>query len=58
MKIDLTEKQCFDIEWSILIAIDTVQQRYKKEEKEIDTSLTKKLWKLHDYIKKAREENG
>ena len=24
MKIELTEKQCFDIEWSILIALDTV----------------------------------
>ena len=58
MKIDLTEKQCSDIEWAILIALATVQQQYKKEEKEIDTSLTKKLWKLHDYIKKAREENG
>ena len=58
MKIELSEKQCSDIEWSILIALATVQQQYKKEEKEIDTSLTKKLWKLHDYIKKAREENG
>ena len=58
MKIELSEKQCSDIEWSILIALATVQQKYKKEEKEIDTSLTKKLWKLHDYIKKAREENG
>ena len=58
MKVDLTKKQCSDLEWSILIALATVQQQYKKEEKEIDTSLTKKLWKLHDYIKKAREENG
>ena len=58
MKVDLTKKQCSDLEWSILIALATVQQQYKKEEKEIDTSLTKKRWKLHDYIKKAREENG
>lgn len=58
MKIDLTEKQCFDIEWSILIAIDTVQQRYKKEKKEINTPLTEKLLKLHNYIQKAREKNG
>ena len=54
MKVDLTKKQCSDLEWSILIALATVQQQYKKEEKEIDTSLTKKLWKLHDYIKKER----
>ena len=55
MKIELTEKQCFDIEWSILIALDTVQQRYKKEKKSIDTPLTKKLLKLHDYIQKERK---
>ena len=42
MKLELTEKQCRDIEWSILIAVDTVQQRYLKEKKEIDTPLTKK----------------
>ena len=36
MEIDLTEKQCIDIEWSILIAVDSVQQRYLKEKKEID----------------------
>ena len=41
MKIELTEKQCFDIEWSILIALDTVQQRYKKEKKCLDITLTK-----------------
>jgi ribonucleotide reductase beta subunit family protein with ferritin-like domain len=58
MKIDLTEKQLFDIEWSILIAVDSVQQRYLKEKKEIDTPLTKKLWKLHDYIQKERKKNG
>ena len=55
MKIDLTEKQCSDIEWSILISIATVQQQNKKEKKEIDTPLVKKLWKLHDYILKARK---
>ena len=33
MKLELTEKQCRDIEWSILIAVDTVQQRYLKEKK-------------------------
>ena len=56
MKINLTEKQLFDIEWSILIAVDTVQQRYLKEKKIPDTPLTKKLWKLHDYILKARKK--
>ena len=56
MKVDLTKKQCSDLEWSILIALATVQQQYKKEEKEIDTSLTKKLWKLHDYILEARKK--
>ena len=57
MKIELSEKQCFDIEWSILIALDTVQQRYKKE-KSIDTPLTKKLFKLHNYIQKARKNES
>ena len=54
MKINLTKQQCIDIEWSILIAVDSVQQRYLKEKKIPDTPLTKKLWKLHDYIKKER----
>ena len=58
MKIELSKKQCIDIEWSILIAVDTVQQRYLKEKKIPDTPLTKKLWKLHDYIQKARKKNG
>ena len=57
MKLELTEKQCRDIEWSILIAVDTVQQRYLKEKKEIDTPLTKKLWKLFDYIKEVKEKD-
>ena len=56
MKIDLTEKQCIDIEWSILIAVDSVQQRYKKEKKDLDSPLTKKLLKLHDYIQKERKK--
>ena len=55
MKIDLTEKQCRDIEWSILIAVDTVQQQYIKQKKIPDTPLTKKLYKLHDYIREARK---
>ena len=56
MKINLTEKQLFDIEWSILIAVDTVQQQYIKQKKIPDTPLTKKLWKLHDYIQKERKK--
>ena len=56
MKIDLTERQLFDIEWSILIAVDSVQQRLSKEKKIPDTPLTKKLWKLHDYIQKERKK--
>ena len=56
MKIELTKNQCIDIEWSILISIDTVKQRYKKEKKSIDTPLTKKLLKLHDYIQKERNK--
>ena len=56
MKIDLTKKQCIDIEWSILISIDTVQRKYKKEKKDINTPLTKKLIELHDYIQKERKK--
>ena len=56
MKIELTERQLFDIEWSILIAVDSVQQRLLKEKKIPDTPLTKKLWKLHDYIQKERKK--
>ena len=56
MKIELTEKQCFDIEWSILISIDTVKRRYKKEKKELESPLTKKLLNLHDYIQKERSK--
>ena len=54
MKIELTEKQLFDIEWSILIAVDTVQQRYEKEKKEIESPLTKKLLLLYEYIQNER----
>ena len=54
MKIELTERQCMDIEWSILMAIHHVEKQRKKEKKEINTPLTKKLLKLHDVITKAR----
>ena len=56
MKIELTEKQCMDIEWSILMAIHTVEKQRKKEKKEIESPLTKKLLKLHDYIREVRGE--
>tara|TARA_A100001391_G_C4828116_1_gene213284 strand:+ start:47 stop:229 length:183 start_codon:yes stop_codon:yes gene_type:complete len=56
MKIDLTKKQCQDIEWSILIAIHSVEVQRKKEKKDLDSPLTRKLFKLHDYIQKAREK--
>ena len=54
MKIELTEKQCQDLEWSLLISINTVEKQYKKEKKEINTPLTKKLLKLYDYIHNER----
>ncbi|ULF50169.1 hypothetical protein PSCSP2_00006 [Prochlorococcus phage P-SCSP2] len=54
MKIDLTERQCMDIEWSILIAIHSVEVQRKKEKKDLDSPLTRKLFKLHDYIQKER----
>ena len=57
MKINLTEKQCMDIEWSILMAIHTVEKQRKKEKKELDSPLTKKLLKLHNYIREVREAN-
>ena len=41
MKIELTEKQCMDIQWSILMAIHTVEKQRKKEKKEIESPLTK-----------------
>ena len=58
MKIELTETQLFDIEWSILIAIHSVEVQRKKEKKDLDSPLTRKLFKLHDYIQKTREKNG
>ena len=54
MKIDLTERQCIDIEWSILMAIRHVEKQRKKEKKDLTSPLTKKLLELHDYIKKER----
>ena len=54
MKIELTEKQCMDIEWSILMAIHTVKKQRKKEKKELESPLTKKLLLLHDYIHNER----
>ena len=56
MKIELTEKQCMDIEWSILMAIHHVEKQRKKEKKELESPLTRKLWKLHDYIQKTRKK--
>ena len=54
MKIELTEKQCMDIEWSILMAIHTVEKQRKKQKKESKSPLTKKLLLLHDYIQNER----
>ena len=56
MKINLTEKQRFDIEWSILIALHTVEQERKKEKKELESPLIKRLWKLHSYIQNVKEK--
>jgi len=55
MKIDFTERQCMDIEWSILMAIHHVEKQRKKEKKELESPLTQKLLKLHDYIQKIRK---
>ena len=38
MKIDLTERQCIDIEWSILMAIRHVEKQRKKEKKRFNKS--------------------
>ena len=46
-----------DIEWSILMALHNVEKQRKKEQKELESPLTKKLLKLHDYIREAREAN-
>ena len=56
MKIDLTQKQCSDIEWSILMALHHVEKQRKKEKKELESPLTIKLLELLDYIQKAREK--
>ncbi len=45
-----------DIEWSILMEIHSVEVQRKKEKKDIDSPLTKKLLKLHDYIQKQKEQ--
>ena len=64
MKIDLTEKQCSDIEWALLMTMVSVQKQYekdnkkRKEKKETTSPLVKKLQKLHDYISKERKKNG
>tara|TARA_R100000654_G_C2588512_1_gene112818 strand:+ start:49 stop:474 length:426 start_codon:yes stop_codon:yes gene_type:complete len=57
MKINLSEKQCFDIEWSILMALHTVEEQRKKEKKELESPLTKRLLDLHDYIQKVKGTN-
>ena len=61
MKIELSEKQCSDIEWALLMTMVTVQKQYekdnkkRKEKKETTSPLVKKLKKLHDYIQKTRK---
>ena len=60
MKINLTEKQCMDIEWSILTAIYTIELQRRKEKKQAESPLTERLSKLLNYmreIKKANESN-
>tara|TARA_R100000231_G_scaffold13562_2_gene15080 strand:- start:285 stop:719 length:435 start_codon:yes stop_codon:yes gene_type:complete len=60
MKINLTEKQCMDIEWSILTSIYTIEFQRRKEKKQAESPLTERLSKLLDYIreiKKANESN-
>jgi len=57
MKINLTQRQCSDIEWSILMALHTVQKEREKEKKELESPLTIKLLKLLDYIQKVRKVN-
>ena len=56
MKIHLSDKQLFDIEWSILMAIHTVEQQRKKEKKSTDCPLVNKLLKLHDLIAEKRKK--
>ena len=56
MKIDLTERECMDIQWSILMAIHHVEKQREKEKKELESPLTKKLLKLHDKIAVSMEK--
>ena len=55
MKIELTDKELFDIEWSILVAISTVEQQNKKK-KFSNSPLVIKLLKLHDLIAEKRKK--
>ena len=57
MKIDLTQRQCSDIEWSILMALHVVEKQREKEKKELESPLTIKLLELLHYIQKVREKN-
>ena len=57
MKINLTQRQCSDIEWSILMALHTVQKEREKGKKELESPLTIKLLELLDYIQKVRKAN-
>ena len=43
-------------EWSILMAIHTVEQQRKKEKKSTDCPLVDKLLKLHDLIAEKRKK--
>ena len=53
MKIELTDKQMFDIEWSILVAISTVEKQKKTKE---SCPLVNKLLNLHDLIEENRKK--
>lgn len=53
MKIELTDKELFDIEWSILVAISTVEKQKKTKE---PCPLVNKLLKLHDLIAEKRKK--
>ena len=57
MKINLTEKQCMDIEWSILTSIYTIEFQRRKEKKQAENPLTQRLSKLLDYIREIKEAN-
>ena len=53
MKIELTDKELFDIEWSILVAISTVEKQKKTKK---SCPLVNKLLKLHDLIAEKRKK--